>query len=389
MKNLIKNRLLLGAFALTLLVGGLVPLTVSAVHTKAIQIGINPSDRPDNEKTKLVYEIRPTKSVEDVLTIANYSADQAYRLKVYAVDAIQSTDGAIAFKLENKEQQLVGQWTSFGQEEVVVEPGKSAYLPYRITLPAQVSPGTYQGGLVAEIVNEEQPASSGQNQIRVMARLIEPVYISVPGRKQLKYNLDEFSYSESNGVPCFSIKFSNRGNVFLTGEVDMNIEGTLLEKPYLVSLNHPTILQQESMVKTFRFENPPLFGEYRAELTFKVYEYDPLTDSPRLLDTIRQQIRFNIVPYHCIIALIIIIILAVVAGKYGFRYVKTHTEETFLHVAKKGETIISIADLYQVNWKKIVKLNKLRRPYTIHAGDRINLPLPPVSPTPPTGKKSK
>jgi hypothetical protein len=359
----------------------LTPASVADGTPHALQVMLNPNDRPEEEKAHLAYEIKPTKTLEDVLTIRNYSADRTYYFKVYAVDAIQSSEGVAAFKLEQKKQEVVGQWISFGQEEVSVKPGTTVYVPYRITIPENTVPGTYQGGLVAEMINPELPSStSGKTQVIIVSRLVEPVYLSIPGRKEIKYGLEDFSYRQSGGNPGFHLKFVNRGNVFLKGEISLKIEGTMLDKAYETSLNDPTILQDETLEKTFRFENPPLFGDYKAQLTFKVYEYDVAKNELKLLTTLNREIGFNIIPWQCLAALLIFIILLFIGEKLRRKYFAPRVLETFTHKVKKGETIISIADLYQVNWKNIVKLNKLKRPYTIQSGDQLILPFPKVSP---------
>lgn len=339
---------------------------------KALELHLNPLENGDQTKETVSYEIKPTKSIEDVLTITNSSADLTYQFKAYAVDSTQSTDGTAAFKLADAPQNHIGNWVKFDQNHNSIAPGETLHLPYQISVPAKVSPGTYQGGLVIEIVNTEKTAA----QVQIVTRLVEPILISIPGRKEIVYQLDNFAYHQNSGKPSFYVKFTNKGNVFLKGEVNLKIEGTLLPSPYEISLNHPTILQGESFEKAFLFENPPLLGDYKAQLEFKVFEYDIARDQLRLLETITQEIRFGIIPYHGIFALLIMIILVVLGERWRQAHLKQLGQNTFTHQVKKGETITSIASLYQVNWRQIVKLNKLHRPYTLEAGEEIILPFP-------------
>lgn len=377
--SLILSGLVLGLF---LIIPVLAQENGSVSSGSPLELHLNPLEDPLEEKESLSYEIRPTKTLEDVLTISNTSTTTSYRFKAYAVDSTQSTDGTAAFKLADAPQNHIGNWVKFDQNQDSIAPGQSIYLPYQINIPAKVSPGTYQGGLVIEIINPENQA----DQVKIVTRLVEPILISIPGRKEIEYTLDDFAYHQNSGKPSFFIKFTNKGNVFLTGEVNLKIDGTLLSTPYEISLNHPTILQGESFEKAFLFENPPLLGDYRANLEFKVFEYDVARDQLRLLETINREIRFGIIPFHAIFALIVLIVLAILGERWRQSYLKELNSNTFIHQVKKGETVLSIASLYQVNWRKIVKMNHLHRPYTLEPGDELILPFPKSDPPrkPPT-----
>jgi len=371
----------------TLLLGLLLPLVSYAQAGQPIQLSLDPSDSPDQAKPHLTYEIKPTKGIEDVLTIHNFSADQTYQLKLQAVDAIQGDEGVVAFKLDDAPQTTVGSWTIFTQKIALVKPGETIYLPYSINIPDKVAPGTYQGGLSAELINDSTTPAAPGNSVIIKTRLIEPVYISVPGRKIVDYSLDDFSVQQFGGTPSFYLKFSNRGNVFLKSEITLKVEGTLLDKPYEMSLSHPTVLQGESLEKTLKFENPPLFGEYRATLTMTICEYDVAKNVSRKITTITKVITFNIIPYSSLWILLLLIVLAIAGEFCRRRFFKPRPLATFTHHVEKGETVISIADLYQVNWKNLVKLNKLPRPYTIKPGDKLELPFPKTGTAPVRPKK--
>lgn len=360
---------------------------ISSPTPTPIQIGINPNSDPNNEKTTLRYEVGPTKSVEDVVTIKNYSANAVYKLKLYCVDAIQSSDGASAFKLRDKNQRHVGQWITINQDRVELAPGETAYIPYRIDIPENSTPGTFQGGIVAELDTENTAAESNET-VKIVSRFIEPIFISIPGRKKIEYKLEEFSYHNVDGKPQFIVKLKNSGNVFLKAEMDIEIEGTMLATPYNASLNQPSILQNETLESSFIFENPPAFGNYTAEISINVMEYDVMNDELRLLETLHQKITFSRIPYLQILIILIVIIVFIFGYKEIKKYRKKYSDDsnnTFEHKVKKGETIISIGKTYQVNWKKIARLNKLHSPYTISPGDIIVLPFPKAQNT---GKKS-
>lgn len=371
MKNIkIKSSLLLLS---TLLLA--FQMSICFAQPQKINFEINPTDVPASTDQKhLSYEIKPTKSVEDIMTIRNNS-DQTIKLKVYAVDSLQSSDGGVAFKLAGIDQEAIGAWLKLTKETVEIAPLKSAIIPYTISIPEKVTPGTYQGALVAEIIPDQDPGL-GKDNVKVSTRLTESIYISVPGRKTIDYSLDQFSVQQNNGKPCFYIKFLNKGNVFLKAQVDLRVEGLLLPKPYEISLNHPTILQDEAFEKTFYLNNPPLFGNYNATITLNVSEYNVATGELKELQTITKSITFYIIPFPLLGGLLILIILIILAEKWRRKNLRESLDNTFTHAVTKGETITSIANVYKLNWRDIVKLNKLKKPYALRAGRKLILPFP-------------
>lgn len=370
-----KNLKIKSAFIVGLLLLAQSSFCFAQPHT--LNFEINPSDDPTLPPRNLSYEIKPTLSVEDVMTVKNNDPTKTLNLKVYAVDSLQSSDGVVAFKLSGAPQENIGMWLKLNENEISVPPLKSVMIPYTISIPEKVTPGTYQGALIGEIIGTDDGIE--KSSIKVATRLTNPLYISIPGRKEVNYSLDEFRYEENRGKPGFYIKFSNKGNVFLKSEVNLHVEGLLLRKPYDLSLNHPTILQGESYEKAFSFENPPLFGSYKATLSFKVFEYNIATGELKELQTITRDITFGIIPYTCIAVFIILVILIVLAERWRRKHLKDKLDDTFIHTVVKGETITSIADLYQIDWKKIVKLNKLTKPYTLRSGKKLILPFPKPS----------
>lgn len=358
---------------LTMLSFTLNSVTFAQITQDPIAITLNPHDDIEGKPPALNYEIKPTKSREDVLTVRNNSKTISYQFQVYAADAIQSSEGGSAYKLPDQPKNHIGNWVSFAQSTQTVAPGQTLIVPYQITIPAQVTPGTYQGGLIVQLTGAN---SSDSAQIKVVTRLIEPIIVSIPGRKTIDYSLDDFSYEQIAGTPNFYLKFSNKGNVLLRGEIDLHIAGTLLNKPYSISLNHPTILQDSNFEKSFSFRNPPLFGSYQADLDFQVYQYDVNKEQFVFLNSIHKSIHFRIVPYGLLIAFILLLVLIILAERWRRTHLQKLSKDTFIHKVKKGETIASISAIYQVDWHTIIKMNHLKRPYTISAGDTLILPFP-------------
>lgn len=360
-----------------------VPVCFAENPTNPLSISINPIDQYQEKKAKLIYQLRPSEQREDLITVRNNS-NQKIQVNIYAVDSKQGSDGAVAFKLSNEQQNNIGKWVTFSSTKQEIDPGKSIYLPYNISIPALVTPGSYQGAIAVEL----DKITKVDEQIQIKTRIVEPLYISIPGRKEAKYQLNDFSYQISNERPSFHVKFSNNGNTILKGALNIKVEGTLLSEPYEISLNHPTILPGETYEKLLQFENPPLIGEYKATLNFQVNEMDLNEDRLIELQTINQTINFNIIHWNCLIALIVLIVLIVAAEKFRRTYLKEKPNSNFIHIVKKGEDLNQISKTYDIKWQTIVKLNKLHKPYSLKSGQELILPFPKIKKTKPNKSPS-
>lgn len=350
-----------------------IPLSFAENQPNPLSISINPIDQNQNKKPKLIYQLRPSEQREDLVTVRNNS-NQKIKVNIYAVDSKQGSDGAVAFKLPNEQQNTIGKWLTFSSTKQEIEPGKSIYLPYNITIPNLVTPGSYQGAIVVELDETKEK----DQKIKIKTRIIEPLYIGIPGRKEAKYELNDFSYQISNDKPSFYLNFSNNGNTILKGAINIKVEGTLLSEPYEINLNHPTILPGETYEKLLQFENPPLIGEYKATLSLQVNEIDLNQDNLIELKTITKTIHFNIINWNCLIALIVLIVLILFAEKFRRTYLKEKNTGDFIHIVKKGENLNQISKTYNLKWQTIVKLNKLHKPYSLKSGQELILPFPQI-----------
>jgi hypothetical protein len=351
-----------------------------ASHDPTIRIELNPANHLAGQNSTERYEVKPSASADGFLTIKNGSDENTVSLKLYAVDSTRSTGGGIGFKLQSATQENLGQWIKFQKDEITVDPGKEIKVPFTITIPEKVTPGTYQGGLVAEVLNLGNVKRDNNSQIKIASRLIEPIIVSVPGRKILTYSLDQFKETVVDGIPGFQYSFHNTGNVFLKTEATLTLTGTLINDPLSISLNDATILQGDTYEENYKWLNSRFFGHYDAVLNLKISQYNVATGEMKEVEKIIRKVDFYIIPWTAILILLVIILIVGYIAYYCGRNCRIERSNTFIHKVKKGETITSIADLYQVEWHRIVHLNKLKKPYSLRAGKKIILPLPEVPP---------
>lgn len=344
-------------------------LTTSQNSSDLVQLRIIPSKETNNNSKITTYNIKADKTIEDVLTIHNESNTNTYIFNLYAVDAVQNKKGEIYYKLVNQEQNNIGLWVKFNKLGIKILPNQTLRIPYSINIPQKTTPGTYQGGFILEL----QKSSNEDSQIKIVSRIITPLRVSIPGRKFIEINFKDFTYNQKPKNPSFNIIFSNSGNVILKADIDLEITGTLLKETYKTSSNENILLPDSSIDKNISTAKLPFFGKYQALATINIYQFDANKNEYIFYQTLQKDIEFTIIPYSFLIYLLVLAIFIIFIGVKRQKCLKKIKENSFTHIVAKGESLTSIASLYKINWRTIVRINKLKKPYTLKKGQKLSI----------------
>ncbi len=334
-----------------------------------VQLRIIPSISDSNSSAILTYSLKPNKNTEDILTIHNESDYNSYTFNLYAVDAAQNKRGDIYYKLANQEQNAIGSWTNFNKKGLKIFPNQTLRIPYSIHIPQKITPGTYQGGFVVELQN----SSNEDNQIKVVSRIITPFRVTIPGRKFIELDFKNFEYNKNPKEPLFNISLSNSGNVILKADIDLEIKGTLFKEPYKASSNENILLPDSSINKNISTQKLPFLGKYQASAIVNLYQFDTNKNEYIYYQTLQKDIEFTIIPYSFLICLLVLAIFIIFIAVKRQKCLKKIKENSFTHIVAKGETLTSIANLYKINWRTIVRLNKFKKPYTLRVGKKLTI----------------
>lgn len=166
-------------------------------------------------------EMDPGETVEDAAQLNNFS-DEAVTFQVYSHDAINSPDGGFTLQPADAEPVDVGAWVAL-DEEVTVEAGESATVPFSLTVPPDATPGDHAGGIVASVTSETTDAQ-GQR-VLVDNRVGSRIYLRVAGDvnpalevTNLDVSFDRSWVPFTTGVATVTYEVHNAGNVRLSGE---------------------------------------------------------------------------------------------------------------------------------------------------------------------------
>ncbi|MFV2114517.1 WxL protein peptidoglycan domain-containing protein [Micromonospora sp. LOL_025] len=176
-----------------------------------------------------IYDLAPGSTLTDHVGVTNLS-DRPLTFQVYGTDAYTTADGAFALLPADRAATDVGSWVRFDRRTWTIAPGRRADIPFRLSVPANATPGDHAGGVIAAIT-QARTTADGQ-QVRVDQRLAARVYLRVDGDVRPAVAIESVSVSYDNpinpaggGDAVVSYRVRNTGNVRVGGTGTVAVEG--------------------------------------------------------------------------------------------------------------------------------------------------------------------
>lgn len=263
-----------------------------ALAAEAGNVGIMPAGgrgEPFEGRAWFVYDLAPGQSVQDAAVITNTST-KPLKVRVYAVDATVTREGAFALLGEDWKNRDVGGWVRLpvgGDEVLTLSPGEKRRLPFTFAVPPNADTGDHLGGIV---VQEVEPFR-GQG-IQVITRVGVRIYETVPGRMVRRLTFDAFRARAGKDRVDFHLQLSNQGNVRIepSGEIVVkSLFGRPVGKVPFVSAG--IVLRGQQVDLPVVWDTPPPLGIFRAEASVGY------PGGPRLT----RETRFTIIPRNLVL----------------------------------------------------------------------------------------
>ncbi len=367
------------------LIIGLLSLALFAVPAKAIEyenIGLQPAnprqDVPRSESI-IVHTLSPGQTQAEAVNVVNNTTEQKV-LRVYGADHQTSSGGGFACKQAGENNSLVGTWINVDSPIVTVAPNSQERVDFTISVPTGLAPGEYNGCLALE--EAKMAGAPNQAGINLSVRMAMRVAITIPGAIVKKVEIKDLDVA---GIEwnrhSLALQIQNSGSVSVDGNV--NVDTTNLFGRHFAS-NEGTYPFLPADIKELNYELPASFwgGWFKSTATLA---YDPsLTSLDKTGTNISPQdtasLWFFYTPSTAALFIeigLLLVILALIIWFILAMLRKRKTKKEWQSYAvQPGDELESLAQVYQVSWKKIAKANKLKPPYKLKPGD--NLLLPPV-----------
>lgn len=235
----------------------------------------------ENELTKYwyIYSLDKGDSHQDQVVVEN-TGGSPLSVKIYAVDALTTSDGAFALENEDEEKNDIGAWVTLSESELDLAAGESQIVDFTISIPEDTEPGEHIGGIVIE----NKTIKEGQ-QLNLKTRVGVRIYETVPGEVVKKVAIDNV---QVNGY------YSSIWSLFYTYDLNYDLvnEGNVQLSPSTdVSINSPWFGYVEASVNDMidrsifpgkkispqqTIDDPLYFGPYTLTITTQLEEGAPV-----------------------------------------------------------------------------------------------------------------
>lgn len=363
MKKLLSTLLGLALFL------AIAPLT----HAEFTVVPSAPHERQFN------FEIPPGQSQTASIVIKNLGSN-TLTVSTYSADGTNSSQGTFALTSRSREQRHIGNWVTFAEPTITIPPRTDVTVPFSIGVPDNATPGNYGGGIAVEATSAELSGNDPLNEngaVTTAARIFVRTFVNVPGERVNDYEWTDFGFNGKTDIkkPYFRFSFKNNGNTIVIAEPSIDLSGfppiqeTTLKLPE-ITIQPGTALENIEL----RWDDQPSFGYYNATANVKFSEFDIVANEKTNVRVLQQKMGINLTPPYITAIILVALLLLIVVVLYRVISMRQLRARSTSYKVKQGESITSIAEDYDINWKKLAKLNKIKRPYTLKVGQIILVP---------------
>ncbi|HEX6258440.1 MAG TPA: LysM peptidoglycan-binding domain-containing protein [Candidatus Saccharimonadales bacterium] len=370
----VKARFLAVLFAAILLLS-FSPTTVSALES--FGIGALPANpRADNPRTKsiFVYEVQPGRTLTDAIKVINNSPTTK-TLSVYPIDSQLSSDGAFACAQAADIAKSVGSWITLEKERVTLKPGTNETIRFTIKVPKGAEVGEHNGCIAIQDLTSRQKDARG---IVLSFRSALRVAVTIPGEIKASLQIVAVKTKDASSQKLqISPVLKNDGNVSLDADITVKLVD-VFGAAHVASTGQLPVLPRTEAQYNFEL-NKPFWGGWYQRIV-EVNYHQLLQNGQPAKDThlAAHKEWLYVPPQPGAVALIASLVLAIGVGT--IYWVRLRRYQRMIEATKKhyrvreGDNVQAIAEKFEQDWKLLVKLNNLKPPYTLQAGQVLAIP---------------
>lgn len=366
-----------------LLAVGILLFTHASVLAQAGSIGIAPANpKVGNLRSRsiFIHTIKGGTTVDDGVRVFNYTKEPR-TVKIDAVDSVAAVDGSFSCKQNSEKKTEAGAWIKLSKNEVVVQPGANETVTFTISVPKGTDPGEHGACITAQ--DTKNTGSKSEGGIALGFRNAIRVAITVEGKiiKQLALKKIEVKRNEKGNYTVSPVS-QNTGNVSLDVTSRVQLRSIFGQETPVQKATYPVIVRSTTGW-AFEFKRPFWGGIYKAQASIA---YDSDTSS-RIGDATSQERKvragtgyFIMVPTWQALAVEIAVPIVIIIGLmtiFRRRKLRRIAEKRLQkYTVAAGDTVMSIAEAYDVDWKQLAKINSIKPPFLIAYGQVLLLPQP-------------
>lgn len=355
----------------------------SAVNTGTV--GILPAYPDPNvsfSNSWFIYHLDLGKSKDDAVRVINNKQETAI-IKLYAVDATITTDGGFALLSEEDARNDVGGWVKLALNEVEIPAKSEKLVPFTITIPKDADAGDHAGGIIMQEIEgpSSQPAITGTG-VKIVTRVGVRIYETVPGEVRRDSSISRFDWqmqpNEKAGTiakffgfdqkTLFFLGIENKGNMKISPKAKIEVKNIFGRTVGSIATEEMGVVfpRTKTLDSVLAWPGMPIAGRYTAKLE---------VDFGEGMNKGNEEIVIWAVPYRLITILLFLLVFVVIMRLF-LQYINEARKERMpIYTVKTGDTLASLSNKLQVNWKRIARTNDIKKPFEIRPGQKLFVPM--------------
>lgn len=179
-----------------------------------------------DDRSSFSYGVNPGGQVKDAMVVANHGKSEL-RLALYASDGYTTEKGQLDLLTKEKKSLGIGAWVHATSGSVRIAPGKSAEIPFTVTVPRNATPGDYVGGILTSLKQSDDAEGIAVDRrlgIRVKLRVsgaLKPT-LAVEGL-HVDYHGTANPFGQGDATVTYTLH--NTGNALLSGAQKVALTG--------------------------------------------------------------------------------------------------------------------------------------------------------------------
>ncbi|SBT54261.1 protein of unknown function (DUF916) [Micromonospora narathiwatensis] len=178
------------------------------------------------DRSSFSYSVNPGGQVNDAMVVANRGKDPL-DLAVYTADGFTTGTGQLDLLTRDKKSVGIGAWVHADRERVVIQPGKTAEVPFAVNIPDNAPPGDYAGGIVTSLTQANEAEG-----INVDRRLGIRIKLRISGELKPSLTVEDLhidyagtSNPFGKGDATVTYRIHNTGNAILSAQQAVSVTG--------------------------------------------------------------------------------------------------------------------------------------------------------------------
>ncbi len=140
---------------------------------------VQPATTTEGPRTRFEYSTDPGTQVVDFVVVSN-RGETAAEFAIYATDATNDPEtGAFGLLTSDAPPTDLGAWITMDVDEILLQPGQEATIPFNLLIPSDATPGDHVAGVIASITTSSESAEG--TTINLEQRVAARMYLRVSG----------------------------------------------------------------------------------------------------------------------------------------------------------------------------------------------------------------